>query len=86
MPVTLEERRRTFARREYEWWRQHSATMDAFWLKRAERAREALRLNIMGDKPEAYVRAAVAVAEEGHLMNQRYLLLMLLRTRAGGGV
>lgn len=75
-------------RADYEQWRDCTLGLDAFWVRKAECARDALAHPDIASKPTAcrWFEASVLVAEQNRLVNWRFCLLMLLRARAAGGV
>lgn len=73
------------SRSDYSAWQGYTARMDEFWCGRAARARQGAESpNVRDTSLALWLEAAARVAEAGRVMNQRLLLLMLLRLRAKG--
>lgn len=74
---------------DYESWRDGTLRLDEFWQRKADRSRDVLaRLELESCAPAVrqWFETSIVVAEQQQLFNWRFCLLMLLRTRAAGGL
>jgi hypothetical protein len=69
-------------RADYRQWREGSDRMAVFWKTRVVRAKLALEFATPSREVERMVRVVIEQADQARLMNERFLLLMLLRMRA----
>lgn len=77
---------RANARAFYLSWRDGHGNLDTFWRKRIQRAERMLTLPNVEASPsaQAWWQSSIAISERNLLMNERFLLLILLRARAQG--